>query len=207
MKKKSHKTSIIYLLLAFCFFESANTTPVHAELRAEFSEAPEELLISYNLVPHMLGQKDTIPLIRVYGDGTVLIHYPQYSPQAGDYTTSLTQGELQKLLNMVTDKGLANFKSQEIADKHLLVKTEEVQQGLFYEVSEVDETRIEVHLAEFQESPDASVETNIQRKIRWNNLHNDVKRYPELEELRKLSEAEKMLRQLLVRKDLKKLER
>ena len=206
MKRNTVNIRIFCMLLSLGIFFGPSSTTVQAELRAEFSSIPEALLITYNFVPHMLGQEDTIPLIRIYGDGTVLIHHPQYSPQAGDYTTSLSGEELQEILDMVTDKRLVAFKSQEVANKHMVARAEERQQGLLYEASEINETRIEVHLAELQESPDASIETNVQRKITWNNLHIDVKRYPELNELQNLSEAEKMLRQLLVRKDLKKME-
>lgn len=207
MKKSAVNIMLLYMLLFLGVFLGPRSTEVRAEPRAKFSSSPEALLISYNLVSHMLDQEDTTPLIRIYGDGTVLIHYPKYSPRAGDYSTLLSKGEFQKVLNMVTDKGLAGFKAQDVAAKRKQAKKKKEQEsGLIHAVSEVDETRIELFFDEFQENTGAAVEKNVRKKISWNNLYSDVKQYLEVHELRKLAEAEETLRQLLGREDLEKLE-
>lgn len=174
-----------------------------AEAMARFSSDPDTVVISYNLISHLLAQPDTTPLIRVYGDGRVVVHYPAYSPKAGDYETTLSTGEMAKLLNMVVNNGLIGFNRRDFMAKRNQVKrTKERATGIAHAISEIDETLIKVHLDEYQSEPNKAIERNVQKKISWDNLAFDMKFYPEVSELRKLAEAEKMLRAILERDDL-----
>ncbi|MGR0482523.1 MAG: hypothetical protein ACTFAL_14275 [Candidatus Electronema sp. V4] len=161
-----------------------------------FSAESDSPLITYSLVPHMLAEQDATPLLRIYESGRVLVHQPKHSPKAGDYETELSNGELQKLLNMVTEKGLDQFDAKDVASKRNSVKkAKEKDTGITRAVSEVDETRIEVNAS-----------GNGRKNISWNNLSHDVEQYPEVSELRKLAEAEKVLKDILQRDDLRRLD-
>ncbi len=164
--------------------------------------AQETAAITYSLVPHMIISKDKTPLLRIYKNGKVLIHYPEYSPKAGDYETELSTGEMQSLLNMVKEKGLSSFDANDVAAKRKNAKKDkETATGVTHEVSEVDETIIEVNL----DQNDIAAGENVHKKISWNNLSSDIELYPQISELKKMAEAEKMLREILNRTDLRKL--
>ena len=57
--------------------------------------APDALLVSYREIWGEFANQDPTPLIRLFGDGRVLIHYPVYSPKAGEYALWLHPDELE----------------------------------------------------------------------------------------------------------------
>ena len=69
----------------------------------------DEPVIEYNLVHGMLAQPDPVPLLRVYGDGRVHVHFPAYMKRAGDYELLLNQVELDELLRQLDDNGIMSF--------------------------------------------------------------------------------------------------
>lgn len=74
-----------------------------------WDEAPNALLVSYRDIWSAMADQDPIPLIRVFGDGRVLIHYPAYTPKARDYELQLQPQELENLLRSLLGQGLATF--------------------------------------------------------------------------------------------------
>ncbi len=74
-----------------------------------WDEAPNALLVSYRDIWSAMADQDPIPLIRVFGDGRVLIHYPAYTPKARVYELQLQPQELEDLLRSLLGQGLATF--------------------------------------------------------------------------------------------------
>ena len=83
---------------------TAATLPVFG-----FKAPASEPVIEYSLRHHMLADHDHVPLLRVYGDGRLLVHRPAYMKNAGDFALQLQQAELAELIRMLADKGILDF--------------------------------------------------------------------------------------------------
>ena len=79
-----------------------------AQLSFEYAEEPNSLVIQMSRDVGILDE-DPTPLLRVYGDGLVRIHFPVYMTRAGDYTLQLDPSELQDLVGSFVDGGLMDF--------------------------------------------------------------------------------------------------
>ena len=79
-----------------------------AQATFEYTQEPDALVIQLSQDLGILDADQT-PLLRVYGDGLVRIHFPVYMKRAGDYTLQLTQSELQSLLAQFVEGGLIDF--------------------------------------------------------------------------------------------------
>ena len=75
----------------------------------QYSETAAEPVIEYNLVHHMLAEPDPEPLLRIYGNGRVHVHYPAYMTRAGNYELQLSQPELRTLLRALATDGIIDF--------------------------------------------------------------------------------------------------
>lgn len=67
--------------------------PAHAETNQApglqpvfaFSATSSEPVIEYDVVHHLLAERDPSPLLRIYGNGRVHDHFPAYMRRADDY--------------------------------------------------------------------------------------------------------------------------
>ena len=65
----------------------------------------------------MIDEPDPIPLLRVYRNGWVQVHFPKYMKRAGDYGLQLTEAEMTALLSSLAAKGLMNFDQAETTQR------------------------------------------------------------------------------------------
>jgi len=171
-----------------------------ASPKFQFSNDPDTLLITYSEIPEMLGNPDATPLIRVFGDGKVLVHYPRYMKRAGDYQLYLDRGELRRLLVAVAkiidfDVGKATSARRDARNERYAAS------GEASESSDEVLTRIELSLAGYQaRSRDQS--RAIDRRVDWRSSGASVSEIGDLPELRGLDAAHNALRKLLDRPDL-----
>jgi hypothetical protein len=153
----------------------------------------------------MIDEPDPIPLLRVYGNGWVQVHFPKYMKRAGDYGLQLTEAEMTALLSSLAAKGLIHFDQQET---HQLRLRAMQQQGTPTRVHRSDEdvTFIEIRLDSYQPA-DASmpIQHNVRQTIAWSALRSDAQRYPSVEAIQNLAAAVEELEALTEREDLVKL--
>ena len=64
-------------------------------------QSSADLVLEYGHIHHMLAEQDSLPLLRIYADGLVKVHYPAYMSRAGDYELLLSRAELMTLLNQI----------------------------------------------------------------------------------------------------------
>jgi hypothetical protein len=137
--------------------------------------------------------------VTIYGDGRALVHYPRYMKRAGDYMVRLAQPELDGLLRSLVDRGVAGFDEAAARrgkrDAEAARRTSQATGGgqTVTVAADTSTTVIELRLE------------GVQRRIAWQGLREDARRYPEITSIQDLAAAEGELRALMERPDLEKL--
>jgi hypothetical protein len=75
----------------------------------EHSRSADVVVVTYREVLSEIADADRGPLLQIYGDGRMVVHYPPYMKRAGDYEQHLTAAELDQLLRSLADKGVLDF--------------------------------------------------------------------------------------------------
>jgi hypothetical protein len=87
-----------------------------AEPRFSFSRAAAAApVLELGYSGGMIANRDPTPFVRVFGDGRVVVHYPRYMKKAGDYTTTLSQEELEDLLRPFAEGRLLTLDEPRLA--------------------------------------------------------------------------------------------
>jgi hypothetical protein len=183
--------------------------PVLAQMPApvlEFASDPNTVIVEYTHIHHMLAEPDPTPLLRIYGDGRVRVHYPVYMAKAGDYELWLSAGELRGIVLGLAADGIMDFDPVAAKDEWRGAKEAERGRGEAYHVSDVTETAIEVRLQFYRPAGATALIPNLQKRVRWPNVHTDARRYPDLAPVRAVAAAEARLQALLKRRDLVRIQ-
>ena len=73
----------------------------------------DPILIEYHRYSSKLAERDPTPLVRLYGSGKLLVHFPHYMKRAGDYQTTLTQEEVDQLMDTLRSAGFVGAEAGE----------------------------------------------------------------------------------------------
>jgi len=165
-----------------------------------FPSDADTVVITYSEVPDMLGNPDPTPLIRVFGDGEILVHYPKYMKRAGDYQLFLNPGELRKLL--LTVSGVIGFDAKlaaQVRREEKMARFDDT--GIVTERSDEVLERIEIQLDGFQGSATSSMRA-VNERVEWKDVGPDTREFPGLPGMKGLGGARNALRGLLDHPDL-----
>jgi hypothetical protein len=174
----------------------------------KYSETAAEPVVEYNLVHHMLAEPDPQPLLRIYGDGRVHVHYPAYMERAGDYELQLSQPELRTLLRDLSRDGVIDFDRAAMrSQRQQLEAQRRAATGRLFHVSDSTDTVIRVRLDEYQRGPGSPRILKLERRFVWPDLPQDARRFPQLAEITNANQAAQRLETLLHRADLVRLPR
>ena len=203
MTKPGWKTHAVTAFLALVL----GGGPAAAQSTFQASADPTAIVIQLS---QDVGIRDTdrTPLLRVYGDGRVLVHYPVYMRRAGDYTLQLTPAELNALLTTFVDGGLVEFDRGLVERQMRQVqrsRQEAVRQagGQPALTTRSDETLISLDVRLDRYTPVAgAARENVVTSIVWAGVQADATEFPELGSLQNLAAVERALRALTERPDL-----
>ena len=178
-----------------------------------FSTDSNQVVLSFTYIHHMLAEPDPVPLMRIYGDGRVHIHYPVYMQRSGDYELQLAPLELRQLLLSVAETGAIDFRAEDVDQLRREERKRLEKQGVLFHISDTTEMVMELHLA-WYEAPGLTgrIET-LDKTIRWGNVTQEAQLFgakSELQglaksELQGLAESELLLQSLLERKDIRRM--
>ncbi|MEE9343021.1 MAG: hypothetical protein V3V12_05280, partial [Gammaproteobacteria bacterium] len=171
-----------------------------------FSTGAAQPIIEYTLNHAMLAEQDSTPLLQVFGNGLVKVHYPVYMKKAGDYEQMLTPDELKNLLASLSDNGLMEFNPEAV--RHYKKQTDQQQRlsgGALYNISDTTETNITIRLDAYQRNKFSGKVTNMLRQFSWKNLEHDARRYPQSSDIQGALSGEKRLRQLMNHPQLRRV--
>ncbi len=179
-------------------------SPLFAQASFQYAQEPNTLVVEMRRTSGEVGDPDPIPLLRIYGDGSVRVHFPSYLKRAGDYELQLSQTEMESLLASLIGNGVMVFDPLAAKRQKQEIAEQSGEQGSVSIIADGDTTVIEIHLESYT-SPDGTTTTDLSKKISWYGLQWDAKEYPGVETLQKLAAAERELLALCQREDLVKV--
>ena len=179
--------------------------PAIAQLSFEYAAEPEALVIQLSQDVGILDA-DPTPLLRVYGDGLVRIHFPAYMKRAGDYSLLLDQSELEDLIASFVEGGLIDFSPEATrAQMRGLAAASRAQAppgqpGQLTNRSDDATVSIEVRLSRYVPSVGVA-RSDVTARIVWTGAQGDAADYATLAPLQALAAAERSLLALAARED------
>lgn len=205
-RRKGRRWWLGCLLFAFLLFESPH---IFAQPQFEYSRDADAIIVELSQDIGMLEDADPTPLLRIYGDGRVHVHYPVYMKRAGDYSMQLSEQEMRQLLSLLLGKGLIQFESEpvkkQMKDIDLARKQKKLATGEQVVVNErLDEATTNIRLALESYQDQSAVMKNVVKEISWHGLLGSVKDYPEVEMIQNLAAAKDVLLTLTKHNNLMK---
>lgn len=200
--KQPARFSRLLLVSVFCIgFGTAGAAPAF-----KYSETAPEPVIEYNLVHRMLAEQDPEPLLRIYGNGRVHVHYPAYMKKAGDYERQLSQPELRALLRDLATDGIIDFDLAKTKQQRKNLKAQQrTATGTVFYVSDSSDTVIDIRLDEYQKGPGTARARNLRKRFIWPDLKQDAQRFPQSREITNANNGAQRLESLLRHDDLVKI--
>jgi hypothetical protein len=114
MKRIVKEVCTLALLCWSCTI-AATSPAASADARVDFNTEPGHLVAALREMHPELAGQDPTPLVRVYGDGRVVLHRAAYMKRAGHYELQLDDRELGALLAELAG-ALQAFDPDEVAD-------------------------------------------------------------------------------------------
>ena len=167
--------------------------------------SPNQLVLSFTYEHEMLAEPDPTPLMQIYGDGLVRIHFPAFMQRAGDYETEITTPELRQLLRSWANTGVLDFNPQAIKEARRQEVERRAQRGEFFHISDATDLVIDIQLDWYRPPGAGSQINNFRKAIRWSNVAQEAEAFPGLPALQSLAAAEQQQRSILAREDLRKV--
>ncbi len=207
------KILFIFVLILNVIFQISPQS-VDAQDYIGFSRKPNNIILEYTLILNELADHDPTPLMRIFGDGTVNVHFPVYMKRAGDYYLELSDLELQELVSFLNDNGLFDFDALKIGqlrnDKLRELQAESIQNDSESVLFEIQDAATSIFIYNVERyGADSDGNTLVmpwQKKIAWHGLRADAQRFSHLRELVGLAAIEKRLQSIIDREDLIKIE-
>jgi hypothetical protein len=188
--------------------QAPDAPPGGAQASFAYSGDPATVVLSFTEILGAIEDPDPGPSLRVYGDGRVVVHYPEYMNRAGDYTFQLRRDEMEGLLRSLLEKEVVEF--DEAATRRSVRETAAARRagsGEFSAVFDASTTEIGLRLSRYTPPAGRGPERlGVEKRISWHGLRAHARRYPGVAAIQKLATARRELVALMEREDLAKIE-
>ncbi len=193
---------VLIVTLSLCVpvgAQAGETRTVEGENGAviTFSDRPGGVVVELRRYVGFRGETEEPPLVRVYGDGLVAVHFPLYHKQAGDYTLRLSPAELDDLIGSLADDGILDFDplrvraEQRAAESLRTLQTATGEAEIVTVVMDDTVTEIDVNLETYRPGdPSEPVRRNVRQRLSWKGVRTDAGRYPGVASLQGLARSE-----------------
>jgi len=203
MKHKKLLNPMLFFCLAIATMATTltSTVPNAAAMAGtpapafDYPRDPTYLVLQYTHTYDMIENQDPIPLMRVYGDGRVLIHYPVYMKRAGDYQLQLSDSELQQLLTKLDNAGALNLTAKAGESVQAQINAAAAGQVL-HEVSDDTNSIIETRVSRMSPSLSGKSSGQVNTRVVMKNVEARAPMHPGIPELQAMSVAEQHLQAL-----------
>ena len=176
------------------------TVAVPAQLSYEVSSSPDVVVLQLSQDVGIRAADET-PLVRIYGAGRVVVHFPDYMRRAGDYELELSPAAFEDLVGAAV-KTMLPFDST--ATEALVVALEEEarDEGLLFSVSDEAMTTLEVRVERYRPEGAAEDVGESVKRVVWTGLGSDAERFGDVVALRDLAGVYRQLLTLTEHPDL-----
>ncbi len=156
----------------------------------DVTTASDVVVLTFDVEHDMIAEPTLLPLLRIYGDGRAQIHVPPYMHGAGEYVRELGRDELLRIVQSMADDGLLAFDAEAMrAERNAVLRN----RGVLYHVSDDTHTQIDVRLERLGSKSDVT------RTVRWTNIYNDARTFPNMKQIQALAELERELFEIVTR--------
>jgi len=178
----------------------ASDASSQAKAHIEYSQHPGTEIISFREIIPEFADQDPTPLLRIYGDGRVVVFHPSYMKQAGQYEMMMSRNELEDLLHQLAP-ALLGFNPKDVKKKKK--ESDDLLRAsasgwndvtLFYD-SDAEISVFQVNIDSYRPNKMNSQrisKPNLERS--WRGLRFDARDYIGLEAIQDLMQAENTLR-------------
>jgi len=201
---------VLWLALAIAFTTpvmSAGSSPA-AQALIEYSRDPGTVLVSFREVLPEFADQDATPLVRIYGDGRVVVFHAAHMKQAGQYEMMISRSELDALLLQLTP-ALMNFNAEDVrrqkraADELLLASASSSKDLVLFYDSDAGISIFHMNIDTYSpDGPQGMIISRPDLDISWRGLTFDSRDYLGIEQIQALMQAETSLRELTRRDEL-----
>lgn len=154
-----------------------------AQSSYSIARSSDSVVVQWSRTPGELEALNSSTRVTVYGDGRVLVNFPEFSPRKGVYETRLSSDELDALMNDLVGNKAMEFEAGSLVEPVASSPSITTSSGLVignirHETADADVTRITVNLAEYQPSGGA-LQRNVGKEVvvsglqRLEELHSD----------------------------------
>lgn len=202
-------------LILVVFFSAplaAADTESYAGAHIEYSRNPTTVLVSFREIFPEFADQNPTPLVRIYGDGRVVIFHPSYMKQAGHYEMMMSRRELEDLLLQLTPT-LMNFDAQDVklkkkaSDDLLLASASEWNEITLFHDSDAEISVFQINLEAYQpDGKDGQKLSGLNLERSWRGLRFDARDHLGIEPIQALMQAENSLRALTERDELERVD-
>lgn len=152
------------------------------------SDDPGTIVLEYGHVDHLLAEQDPLPLIRIYGDGQVWVHYPVDTLRAGDYELRLGRNALHDLMRAIQQDGLLEFDRRRALQRRAALRDD---RDSLHPVTGKTDTMVRIRLERYKGR------TEFDKSIVWTNVETDARAYPGLTSVQALARLEHRLQAVI----------
>jgi hypothetical protein len=200
----------IWLVLAMTFTTPVLSTDIspHPKATIEYSQDPGTVLVSFREVLTEFADQDPTPLIRIYGDGRVVVFHAAYMKQAGQYEMMMSRTELEALLLQLTPV-LMDFNNEDVqsqkkaADELLWAAATDPEDLVLFHDSDADISVFHMNIDAYLPGGAQGITISKPKLDRsWRGLRFDSRDYLGIESIQDLMQAELSLRELTKRDEL-----
>ena len=203
----------IFLLTAQNALDAGSVDEERGIIDYETNAAAE--IISLRYVINEIAEQDSEPRLRIYGDGTVIVHFSPYMKKAGTYRLRLSRQEMADLFQTVLRNRVPDFdlswvkqRKEEIRQRRWARATNRGEPIFHYEIADADVTEITFRLKRYKPAgAKAGVRTNVEKTIRYRGLAIDAEKFEEIEMITGLANVEAGLMSLTRREDLIRIDK
>jgi hypothetical protein len=170
-----------------------STTPA-----VQYEASPTAVVASLREVVGEMADADPGPSMQIFGDGRIVVHFPDYMQRAGDWTDQLSADEMQVVLGALVADGLldldpATARANLTAARSRARAAALAGEAPLLEASDTGVTTISL-----------DVEGRSQTIV-WRGLRGDAFAHPDVREVQQARRAQETLRLLMERPGLRRV--
>lgn len=199
----------IHLHTGTTLAESAElVSPPQTPSRVQFSADAPKPVISYRQILPEFADQDPTPLVRIYGDGRVLVHRPAYLKNSGTFEMRMPANELDAFVQQVAP-AIIEFDTNRVnlemarGNQLLMEATDRIEDVVLFYDADAPVSVFHIEIDSYKpEGAGKSLSKLQAMQLRWQGLKFDARDFPDLTELTQLRETELKLRALSLSGDL-----
>lgn len=209
------RSCCVSALVLAALFSSA---PVAVWAQSAFSILEDEgaVVARWSRTPGELAAVDASTQVTVYGDGRVVVRFPEPSPRSGRYQTRISPAELEALMSALVASNAMQFDPRALSEPTptpssanvagarrnastsggVVIANDASIARVGRYTADADVTRLQINLAEYQ--PDGgAVQRDVKQEVAVSGLQRLAGVHPENAALKELAAAERAFVELL----------